>query len=296
MRKLAIYTGLLMATASCVRLDSQMFVPYTDIETYQLDAFTGKQEVDGLSSAYNIEDSLIEVFTIESDLNGDKADIYAVYVGDLSRIATDTVFLYLHGNTGHLDYYWNRIKLLANVGHKNRFGVLAIDYRGYGLSGGTPSEDGLYADADAALKWLKDKGLTDDRLIMYGFSMGTAPATELTANVRTLQPSKLLLEAPFASDEVMIQDASGLSLPGSYLSNLQIDNAEEIKKVEEPFFWIHGTADDYLAMETHGEVVYKNYRGIYSEAHRVEGGHHSDVPEVMGFEAYIEAVRAFVVR
>lgn len=281
--------------SSCIRIDSLLYSPDTSIESYQLDAFEGRQEID-LPEAYDVPDSLIEVFTLESDIDGDKADIYAVYVGNQNLIATDTVILYLHGNAGHLDFYWNRIKLLANTGAKNRFGVLAIDYRGYGLSGGTPSEEGLYADTDAAMKWLKEKGLTSDRLVIYGFSMGSAPATELTANPRTLQPSKLILEAPFASDDVMLQDASGLSLPGSYVSNLEINNADEIAKVDEPFFWIHGKADDYLSIETHGEVVFKNYKGIYSEANRIEGANHGDVPFIMGFEEYIDAVTQFVER
>ncbi|MDP4764611.1 MAG: alpha/beta hydrolase [Salibacteraceae bacterium] len=294
MRTLMTVIAVLMLS-SCIRLDSLMFSPDTSIKTYQLDAFEGRQEID-LPEAYALPDSLIEVFTLESDLEGDKAEIYAVYVGNQNLISTDTVILYLHGNAGHLDFYWNRIKLLANTGAKNRFGVLAIDYRGYGLSGGTPSEDGLYADTDAAMKWLKEKGLTSDRLVIYGFSMGSAPATELTANPRTLQPSKLMLEAPFASDEVMLQDASGLSLPGSYISNLEINNADEIAKVDEPFFWIHGVDDDYLSIETHGEVVFKNYQGIYSEAHRIEGANHGDVPFIMGFEEYIDAVTQFVER
>jgi fermentation-respiration switch protein FrsA (DUF1100 family) len=294
MRTLMTVIAVLML-CSCIRLDSLMFSPDTSIETYQLDAFEGRQEID-LPEAYALPDSLIEVFTLESDLEGDKAEIYAVYVGNQNLISTDTVILYLHGNAGHLDFYWNRIKLLANTGAKNHFGVLAIDYRGYGLSGGTPSEDGLYADTDAAMKWLKEKGLTSDRLVIYGFSMGSAPATELTANPRTLQPSKLMLEAPFASDEVMLQDASGLSLPGSYISNLEINNADEIAKVDEPFFWIHGVDDDYLSIETHGEVVFKNYQGIYSEAHRIEGANHGDVPFIMGFEEYIDAVTQFVER
>ncbi|MDP4662579.1 MAG: alpha/beta hydrolase [Salibacteraceae bacterium] len=294
MRTLMTVIAVLMLS-SCIRLDSLMFSPDTSIKTYQLDAFEGRQEID-LPEAYALPDSLIEVFTLESDLEGDKAEIYAVYVGNQNLISTDTVILYLHGNAGHLDFYWNRIKLLANTGAKNRFGVLAIDYRGYGLSGGTPSEEGLYADTDAAMKWLKEKGLTSDRLVIYGFSMGSAPATELTANPRTLQPSKLMLEAPFASDEVMLQDASGLSLPGSYISNLEINNADEIAKVDEPFFWIHGVDDDYLSIETHGEVVFKNYQGIYSEAHRIEGANHGDVPFIMGFEEYIDAVTQFVER
>ena len=282
-----------ISLASCLKMDSLLYSPNTNIEAYELDAFEGTTEI-VLDDSYDLPDSIQHLFTLVSDPDGDAKTIHAVYVGDISNIATDTVILYLHGNAGHLDYYWPRIKLLANAGHKNRFGVMAIDYRGYGLSEGPPTEEGLYEDADAAMKWLKDNGLTGDRLVAYGFSLGGAPATELTANVRTLQPSKLMLEAPFASDDVMVQDGSGLSLPGDYFSGLEINNADEIRKVDEPFFWIHGTDDSFLNIETHGEVVFGNYEGTYSEAHRVEGGEHSDVPEVMGYTAYLEVVLEFL--
>ena len=281
--------------SSCLRLDSLLFSPDTSITKYEFDAFQGEREIE-VGEEYKIEDSLIHPMTLQSDPSGDNKKIYTVYVGAIKNIQTDTVILYCHGNAGHLDYYWSRVKLLANTGGKNRFGVLAMDYRGYGLSEGPPTEEGLYADVDACMQWLKSMGLTDDRLVIYGFSMGSAPATELTANPRTLQPSKLMLEACFASDEVMAQDASGLSLPGSYFSDLEINNADEIRKVDEPFFWIHGTADAFLNIETHGEVVFANYDGSYSAAHRVEGGHHADVPEVMGYPEYIEAVYQFLIR
>ncbi|GAB5539006.1 MAG: hypothetical protein Salg2KO_11090 [Salibacteraceae bacterium] len=272
-----------------------MYNPDDSIEQYEFDAFAGTEEIT-IGAEYTIADSLIHPFTLQSDPAKDNKTIHAVYVGEIANIATDTVILYCHGNAGHLDYYWSRVKLLANAGGKNRYGVMAMDYRGFGLSEGSPTEKGLYEDVDACMRWLKQMGLTSDRLIIYGFSLGSAPATELTAKPRTLQPSKLMLEAPFASDEVMVEDGSGLSLPGSFFSDLEINNADEIKRVEEPFFWIHGTADKFLNMSTHGETVYANYNGSYSEAHRVKGGAHSDVPEVMGYPEYVDAVYQFIVR
>ena len=56
-----------------------------------------------------------------------------------------------------------------------------IDYRGFGLSDGPPTEDGMYADANAGMQWLKDHGLTNGRLAVYGFSLGSAPATKICA-------------------------------------------------------------------------------------------------------------------
>jgi len=295
MKKLLYIFMLAPVFMACLRLDSQLFNPDTDIKEYLFDRYTGEREID-IGEEYDIPDSLIHVFRLVSDPGGDAVNIYAVYLGRIADISRDTVMLYCHGNTGHLDYYWTRIKLLANAGGKNRYGVMAMDYRGFGRSEGKPTEEGMYEDVDACMRWLKQNGLTDDRLVIYGFSLGSAPATELTANRRTMQPSKLMLESCFASDEVMTQDASGLSLPGSYFSSLKIDNAEEIKKVEEPFFWIHGTDDDFLNIETHGEVVYKNYRGVYSEAHRIEGAKHTDVPSVMGYPEYTQAVDRFIER
>ena len=285
--------GLAICLTSCLRLDSNLYNPDTDIDAYLLDDYQGSNIME-VPDSLSIPDSLVDIFTLTSDNNGDQATIWAIYVGDKARIATDTVIMYCHGNARHMDAYWSRVKLLANAGGRNRFGVLIIDYRGYGLSEGTPTESNLYADVDAALQWLKDNGLNGDRLAIYGNSMGSAPATELTASHRSLDPAWLMLEAPFASSDVMVQDAALLALPGSYFTNLKIDNAEEIKKVEQPFLWMHGMDDDFLALPTHGEVVFKNYAGVRGVPVRIPGADHGDVPPVMGFQAYMDTVANFL--
>ena len=294
MKKSLILFWMLFGFTGCLRLDDNLYDPLKLAE-YKLDNYTG--EVDFyLDSSYTIPDSLIHIFTLPSQAADESAPtiIYAVYIGDIAQIATDTVIMYCHGNRDHMDFYWPRAQLLANTGGKNRFGVLMIDYRGYGMSEGEPSEEGLYADADVALLWLKNHGLTNDRLIMYGFSMGTAPATKLTAEPRNMIPSKLMLEAPFANAETMVQDAAALALPGAFVTDLQINNGEEIKSVQQPFFWIHGIDDDFLNISTHGEVVYANYQGTYKEAHRIPGAGHSSIQTTMGFENYLETLLGFM--
>lgn len=272
------------------RLDSFLFNPDTDITQYLLDDYEGDTEID-LPSSYDIDDYYL--FSIQQ--NSSLAPrVHMVYLGDTARIGIDTVILYCHGNAAHMDAYWPRAKLLANTGGKQRFGVLMLDYPGYGLSEGEPTEEGMYESVDLAMRWLQSRGMTGDRLAIYGFSLGSAPATELTAQPRTLQPSWLMLEAPFASADVLVQDPSVFAFPASYFTNLSIDNAEEIKAVEEPFFWIHGQNDLFLSIETHGEVVFANYAGAAATAVRVPGGDHSDVPQVMGFEAYIQAIESFL--
>ncbi len=290
-----VFIALATVFSSCLRLDSFLYNPDSSIESYGFDDYDGEVEIE-VGPEYFIVDSLIHPLTFLSDPTNETKTIHGVYLGEIANIATDTIILYCHGNRDHLDFYWPRIKLLANVGGKNRYGVLAMDYRGFGLSEGPATEERMYEDVDACILWLNKMGLTEDRLIIYGFSLGSAPATELTANPRTLQPSKLMLKSCFASDNVFVEDASGLSLPGSYFTSLQINNGDEIKKIEEPFFWVHGVDDSFIRIETHGETVYGKYKGTYSEAHRIEGGEHGDVPTIMGYPEYLEAVYQFVLR
>jgi len=280
--------------SGCLRLDENLF-NQQKLTEYKLDNYTGETDFT-LDYLYHIPDSLVHIFQLASQAPGESnaTAIYAIYIGNIGSISTDTVIMYCHGNRDHMDFYWQRAKLLANTGTKNRFGVMMIDYRGYGLSEGKPTEAGIYADVDAALGWLKNKGLSGDRLVMYGFSLGSASATKLTAEPRSLTPSKLMLEAPFANAETMVQDASGLAMPSQFFTDLSINNAVEIRSVQQPFFWIHGEADDFLNISTHGQMVYDNYNGSYKEAHRIPGAGHSTIPTTFGFAGYSNAVLSFI--
>lgn len=290
----AVITMMIFGSTGCLRLDDNLF-NQQKLSQYKFNAYTG--EVDfHLPAGYQPADSLVHLLALQSQAPGESAatKIYAVYIGSINRIKTDTVILYCHGNKDHMDFYWPRAVLLANANGKNRYGVLMIDYRGYGLSEGKPSEEGLYADADAALQWLKGNGLANNRLVMYGFSMGSAPATRLTAAPRIMVPAKLMLEAPFAAADAVVQDATRLAVPASAFTDVKINNAESIKSVAQPFFWIHGAADDYLNITTHGELVYNNYKGTYKEAHRIAAAGHSNIPNTMGFANYLKAVGDFI--
>ncbi len=288
---------LVASLMGCARLDSNFFNPNTKkITEYKFDNYTGDVDF-RLDDSYKIPDSLIHLMTLLSQAPGESSPtkIYAVYIGSMSSIETDTVIMYCHGNKDHMDFYWPRAELLANTISKNHYGVMMVDYRGYGLSDGKPTENGLYADVDASLQWLKSNGLTNSRLVMYGFSLGTAPATKLTAEPRSMIPSKLMLEAPFASADVIVEDASALDLPAVFFTGLKLNNAEEIKSVHQPFFWIHGIDDTYLNI-AQGQLVYDNYTGVYKEAHKITGANHSNIPNTMGFDNYSKIVGDFIVR
>lgn len=279
------------------RLDSFLF-NNAKIDNYLLDNYQGEIPFE-LGAEYTIAPEKIHFFQYTIQDQGKALTIHALYVGDLHSIQQDTVILYCHGNKDHLDFYWNRQKLLAHVGGKNRFGVLSFDYPGYGLSDGTPSEENIYAATEGALNWLKEQGLSNSQLIAYGFSLGSAPATRIAANPQefSLSPRILLLENPFASSEVMVQSSAGMSFPGSYFTNIKIANAEEIKKVHQPFLWFHGTDDSFLTLAAHGQVVFDNYNGSRGKAVLIEGATHDGekgVPVVMGLAQYLSEIEAFI--
>lgn len=292
---LLLFLGVSLLLA-CARLDDIAFINDNTITEYLLDDYTGETEIQ-LPDTYNIAPQNIYHLTLKSQGSLDEKafDIHALYLGNMATIKSDTVIVYCHGQSLHLDYYWPRIKLLANIGKKNRYGVLAMDYRGYGLSEGTPSEYALYEDVKACLTWLKQQGSNANRTVIYGFSLGSAPATEMAAFFDEYKPWKIILESPFASAENIAQESTLIEFKASYIVDLKINNAEKIKKVNQPFLWLHGEKDDYVKI-SNGEIIFKNYQGVYGEAVRVEDAYHgkNGVPPTLGYRNYLKILENFI--
>lgn len=283
-----VFLIIVFGLTGCIKLNDIAF--YNEaITDYLLDDYNTDLDFK-LDSTYNAQN--IHEFSVNS--NG--FDIAAIYIGELSDIDTDTIILYCHGQTRHMDHYWQRAKLLANCGGKERYGVLMFDYRGYGKSEGTPTEQGMYEDVRAAYQWLLNEGASSQRIIIYGFSLGSAPATDLAAYGMSNEfPIKLILESPFASTDFIAQESTLIEVSASYITDLEFDNAEKIKLVDQPLMWMHGIEDDYVAI-TNGEAIISNYSGVDSTYVRVEGANHGQdgVPQTMGYQNYLNAVQEFI--
>jgi pimeloyl-ACP methyl ester carboxylesterase len=290
-----LFMSMAFSFSACLDLGPLLFNPNTEITEYLWDKNPINDYFDE-ENRYGIVDGELHYFTLESDHEGTVETIHAVYLGDLSAIESDTVIVYNHGNSIHMDAYFPWAQLLYNAGGKSRFGVLMMDYRGFGLSTGTPSESALLTDVNTCIQWLKDKGLTEDRMIMYGFSLGSIPSVYLSASPRAMSPHKLMLEAPVGSISTMSSNASGLSMPASFFADLSTNNIEEIKKVKQDLFWIHGQQDNFLNYYTHGEAIFNNHQGDYKVAVPVRNGDHSDTPFRFGEEKYMKTVYDFISR
>jgi len=248
---------------------------------------------ENLEEGFEVDEALVSVFTLTSDDNGNKADIYALYVGEVDRIATDTVILYCHGNGPHLDIFWPKIGQLATLGGKHRYGVMAYDYRGFGQSKGKSTGlSTMNADVDACLQWLMDKGLSDDRLIILGESLGSIPATYVVGEKRIMMPSKYIIEVPQSTADAIGQDAAGLSLPSDFLTDFNFDLVSQMTNYNGYLLWMHGT-DDAVAPIENARKVYEAHNGVYKASVLVEGAGHG-LRWDMGFEAWGRPILVFI--
>lgn len=100
--------------------------------------------------------------------------------------------LFMHGNAGNIGMRMPLARTFINAG----FGLLLLEYRGYGGNEGKPTEQGLYQDAAAALDYLFEQGIKPDKIALFGESLGTAVAVDLAQNNRVCA---LVLQSPFSS-------------------------------------------------------------------------------------------------
>ena len=129
---------------------------------------------DYLDSGFQVDESKIHLLDLES---GAEDTIFALYVGDFAQIATDTIIVFLHGNTPSMDSYWQTAGLFANLVNKHHYGFIMYDYRGFGWSTGrSTGAESMAADYDAVLSFLQTKGLTSDRMVVVANSLGSLPA------------------------------------------------------------------------------------------------------------------------
>ena len=156
--------------------------------------------------------------------------------------------LFLHGNAGNLD---NRIDKLNFLGNMD-INFLIISWRGYSGNPGNPSETGLYKDALGGIEWLNKKGISNDRIILYGESLGTAITAEVAQNENF---AGIILEAPFTSMVDMGQKIYPI-FPVKFLLKDKYESKNKIKNIKSPNLVLHGRKDKIVPFYM-GEKIFE---------------------------------------
>ena len=144
------------------------------------------------------------------------------------------VILYFHGNGGALRYRVERFTRLITDG----IGVVAVEYRGYGGSSGSPSERGLIADAEAGYAFAAAR-YPDQQIVLWGESLGTGVAVALAAEKPV---GRVILEAPFTS-AAAVGAKHYWYMPVRLLMTDQFHSDARIGKVTAPLLILHGVKD-----------------------------------------------------
>lgn len=185
--------------------------------------------------------------------------------------------LYFHGNAGDLSRWGNIATFFVDKG----FDVIIMDYRTYGKSSGSLSEEALFKDAqlfyDYALEHYQEQNI-----ILYGRSLGTGIASKLAAEN---QPKQLILESPYYS----LQDLAIKRfpyLPVKWLLKYQLLSHEYIQNVRCPISIFHGTDDSVVPYES-GERLFKSLNIRQKRFVSIPDGGHNNLVE---FDAYLEGI------
>jgi fermentation-respiration switch protein FrsA (DUF1100 family) len=175
-----------------------------------------------------------------------------------------------HGNAGNLSEFDRPLHYagLRQLG----LSLLAFDYRGYGESDGTPSEQGLYRDADAAYRFLREiRGVPADRIVVFGHSLGSAVAFDLASR----QPAAGF----FVEGALTAATDRGRELypyiPIRWIARSRFNSIDKVSGITVPKLFLHA-ADDDVIPSAHGRRLFESAREPNTFV-ELKGGHGEDL-------------------
>jgi pimeloyl-ACP methyl ester carboxylesterase len=274
---------LVLALPGCLRLDSFLFDPIRVEGEYFNSA--------DMDTSWHVRGNVIPDSLIEPDtLYGlDSNRVYGFFARQPNAPGGITV-IYNHGRGENINRYWGRVELLWEAG----FNVFIYDYEGFGKSEGSPSGAACYADAEAALSFVRARGIADSTTVLYAWSLGSFMACHLAADIEGFKPRCVILENPMASMSALAREGTVLGIPGSFLVDADFDNEVRMRKLGCRTLIIYGKKDDTAVPERNALVLWDKADASMTTLRAVEDANHSDVPETMGYAEYKQVVEDFI--
>ncbi len=173
---------------------------------------------------------------------GDKPKLHAwFFPAQQGSARTNLTFLICHGNGGNISHRLDLCDLLLETGAN----VFIFDYRGYGRSSGRPSEEGTYADAQAAYGWLKQNGFASEQIIALGESLGGAVAAELAVREKL---GGLILQSTFTCIPDIGAELFSW-LPVRQICSIHYDTGRKLPGLKLPVMVMHSRSDTLIGFQ-----------------------------------------------
>nr|CAG4646432.1 EOG090X09ZU [Macrothrix elegans] len=177
----------------------------------------------------------------------DSVRLHAYFIRQLEPKECATL-LFFHGNAGNIGHRLHNALGLFRHLHVN---IFLVEYRGYGLSDGKPSESGLYKDAQAALNFLYGREDVNHKLIyVFGRSLGGAVAIDLASKASNAgKIACLIIENSFTSIPEMalhLMPWKGMKYIPLWLHKNKFQSKQKISAVECPVVFVSGSADQLV--------------------------------------------------
>jgi fermentation-respiration switch protein FrsA (DUF1100 family) len=219
-----------------------------------------------------------------SPLTIETADGERLRAWHLARPDAVAQVVYFHGNGGNLSVWSDVLIGIVNRGYE----VIAVDYRGFGLSTGSPTEQGLYRDVEATIRFVDD-GLRQPGLplIYWGRSIGSAMAA-YAASRRA--PDGIILEAGFPSAEAIFSGNPVMRVLLMF-ATYRFPTAEWMAQVTAPALVLHGDSDGIIPYQA-GRQLYDSLPGPKTFV-TIPGGDHND-PAPPDAAHYWGAIKEFI--
>lgn len=191
------------------------------------------------------------------------------------------IVIFFHGSADSPNQRSVRFLALLSA----QFGIMAPHFRGYGRSTGTPSENGLLLDAEAAYRFCKTR-YRPEQIVLWGFSLGSAVAVALASKKKV---AALVLEAAFTSLTDVVRHWIPF-LPVQLILRDRFQADQAIRSVTTPILMIHGGTDRDIPLDL-GKRLFESAPGP-KEFTQLDAGGHDDLDK----HGAVAIVRRFLVR
>lgn len=271
MKRPSIYLVLLLILSSC-----------TTIDITEQDAFDNHRTI--TPATFNFSDYTLHDQMIETE---DGEQINAWFLEHENPVAT---VVYMGGNGFLMIKSQPLIEAYSNI----PVNLMIFDYRGYGLSSGSPSVAGIQLDAKTALNFAKESAQnTSERIFVHGHSMGSFLSAYLAD---TESVDGYILESPITE----VDNWTKRLVPWLLRPFIRFDidsalseqsNLKRVERIDIPLL-IMGGSDDEITPFRMAEEIEKRSASSQKRLLKITGGTHNDLPNYL---TYWQALEEFLV-